>query len=735
MNQRQAIFIDESPELLEELEESLLELETHPEMPDLVDRVFRAMHTIKGSGGMCDFPNVARFTHELETVFDRLRKGELAVSKSLIETGLLAHHYISDLIADEDRLTDSNKYKGESILSQLQHFAPFIELSTSLNPMDMEGSIKSPRVKQKEDNKIAYYRIQFSPQHDFLTFGFNPLNILKMLGELGDMITFADTDKIPPLNKIDETSCYLSWLIILSTSQPEEKIHDIFEFFTDNSDVNIKLISDSSEIDNDYNRLGKILVERAGLSQEQVDSFFQKQPNFGEVVANTNSTITTTTDNNSSSNSLVSEEEIDSTLMEQGVISQAKKDTVKSTSNNKNIRVSSEKLDVQMDYVSELVIALASLNDLVQEHQDHRLSAITEKLDRIATGISSNLLSVRMLPIGGTFGKFRRMVRDLANELGKEIDLITEGDDTELDKSVIEQLGDPLMHLVRNAVDHGLELPKVRAEKGKPTKGIITLSAKHCQGNIVIDIIDDGKGIDVDKVWEKAIDKGLANSDNRPPDKDIFQYIFTPGFSTASTISDISGRGVGMDVVLKSIESIRGSIDIKSQIDVGTTITLRLPLTLAAIKVILFRIGETTYALPSSEVSHILGLTVHDKHSGIRFENDQALLYRNNKIIPMIEPTVYLDNLGQRPSLKETYTSGLETNCIVFRHEGKEWGLCVDEIIAMRDIIVKPMESSMNPAYIFSGIAVLGSGDLALVMNLKAVVGNKLENQNLLILS
>ena len=540
MSQLQDIFIEESAELLPELEEAFLELESNPDDMELVARIFRAMHTIKGSGSMCDFPNIASFTHELETAFDRVRKGEITVTKKLIEIGLDSHGYIVSMIEAADQLTPVLREQGKDILARLRVYSPVDDESEAATVLD-QADDKTVSVE------LTNYRIRFVPERELFTYGINPLRIFKTLSELGDVHTVAYTDDIPALDEMDETGCYMSWEIIVSTQQPREVIDELFSLVEEDSDVRIDVIDHESDFNEDYKRLGDILVERGDLTQEQVAGFFEQRALLGEMIAESG---------------LVSQEKINSALLEQEVVREGREQR-KQVAVNDNVRVSSARLDAQMDLVGELVIALASLNQLAAEKAEPKLTAISEELDQLVTNIRDNVLGIRMLPIGSTFSKFRRLVRDLSNEQGKKIELVTYGADTELDKTVIDQLGDPLVHLIRNSLDHGIELPKDRLANGKPEGGEITLTARHAQGHVIIEIKDNGKGINADVVWQKVLEKGLATADERPSEKEILQYIFAPGFSTAAEITSISGRGVGMDVVKRSIESLRGNIDIE----------------------------------------------------------------------------------------------------------------------------------------------------------------------------
>ncbi|MEE8058613.1 MAG: ATP-binding protein [Pseudomonadales bacterium] len=387
-------------------------------------------------------------------------------------------------------------------------------------------------------------------------------------------------------------------------------------------------------------------------------------------------------------------------------------------------RVKSYLLDQLMSHSEELVQLRNTLTDIADQQEDQRLHEMATKLASVSENILNDLLKTRMRPIGTLLNKYQRIVRDLSNDFGKKIHLEIIGENIELDSNVIDAITEPLTHLVRNSVDHGIEMPDVRAEAGKSSEGILTLHAFNESGKVVIRISDDGKGVDTKKVLDKAVASGLVSESDAPTlsEKDILNLIFNAGLSTSENVTAVSGRGVGMDAVRRKVEEIKGVIELSSEFGVGTDILLRFPLTMATIKVAVFKIDDVTYAIPSADIGQILRFSKKDESCSVRFDSGQALLHRDRKIIPLIEPADYLNNLSYRSLIQETYLSDTAINVIVFKIDGKQWGLCVDEVMAFMDIVIKPMDSDMNPAQIFSGIAMLGSGDLALIMNLKGLV-------------
>ena len=689
MSQLQAIFIEEAAELLPELEEAFLELEENPGDMDVVARIFRAMHTVKGSGGMCDFPNTSNFTHELETVFDQVRKGQVKVTKSLVQIGLDSHSYICQLVESADHLSPTLREQGKEILERLSVFNP--NTITDLSADD--GVVVATDDTEKSASGLVCYRINFIPEAPLLTYGFNPLSLIRQLTELGEVRSVAYTHEIPDLACMDETACYMSWHVFVSTRESRENIDEIFSLVEEDSKVTIDIIDQEHEVDDDYKRLGDILVDRGDLTEEQLDGFFQQRNLLGEMIAKSG---------------IVTQEKIDSALVEQRIVRDERQQRKQMVTND-SVRVSAARLDTQMDLVGELVIALASLSEIAKKKGDSKLTNVTEEIDQLVTDIRDNVLGTRMLPIGSTFSKFRRLVRDLSSEQGKQIDLVTHGADTELDKTVIDQLGDALVHLIRNSLDHGIELPADRIANGKCETGEITLSAKQAQGHVIIEIKDDGKGIDVNTVWAKAVEKGLATADDRPKDKEILQYIFAAGFSTAEKVTNISGRGVGMDVVKRAIEGLRGTIIMDSVINEGTTITLQLPLTLAIIEGLLVRVGSEVLVIPLSLIKEC----VETKKTTLNSSRRGLLIRVRDTLIPCLPLQNWVGSQGEMPD---------DIQVVIVNVEGEKYGLIVDDVIGQQQIVIKSLGSVYKGIKGVSGATILGNGSVALIVDLQQVV-------------
>ncbi|WP_325895017.1 chemotaxis protein CheA [Grimontia sp. NTOU-MAR1] len=387
-------------------------------------------------------------------------------------------------------------------------------------------------------------------------------------------------------------------------------------------------------------------------------------------------------------------------------------------------RVKSQLLEKLMSHTEELVQIRNMMVDLAEQEENQRLTELSNKLMTISDNMLGDLLKTRMRPMGNLLSKYRRMVRDLSNELGKKVDVDIIGENIELDNNVLDAINEPLTHLVRNAIDHGFEMPDERNGVGKPLIGRLLIHAYNESGKVVINIEDDGKGIDTEKVLNKAINTGVISSEQaaRMSDKEIMELIFYSGLSTSEQVSSVSGRGVGMDAVKRKVEEIKGTVDIYSKIGVGTEISLMFPLTMATLRVALFQVGGLNYAIPSSEISGIVGVSRIDDEISIRFESGSATMLRKGKVTPLIEARDYLGELVNGESFQSLYEQGKSLSVVTFKDRGQYWGLVVDEVRAFLDIVIKPLDKSMNHGNIFSGATLLGNGDLALVINLKRVL-------------
>ncbi len=691
MDQQKDIYRQEAHEILVELEAALLALEETPEDNELIDRVFRALHTIKGSGAMFGFDEIAAFTHEVETVFDLIREGKMAVSRELINLSLMSRDYILDLLDADTEEEEVDKQKANAIIEAVQELVPRENESDETG--EATGSPFEDDSASRAEREMVTYRIRFYPNKDILKTGTNPILLLDELSCLGEASVTVFTDELPPLDEMDPESCYIYWDIILTTDRGANAIRDVFIFVEDDCRVDIKEIDalPVSEIDteNEYKKLGEILVDRGDVSEETLSAVLNEQPRIGERLAAAKAVPTGA---------------IESAAAEQAHVRKIRKER-RETMAASSIRVDAARIDSLVDLVGEIVTVQARLSQKADLQDDPDLILIAEEVERLTTELRDNTMSIRMLPIGTIFGTFNRLVRDLNLELGKDVTLVMEGSETELDKTVIDQLKDPLVHIIRNSIDHGIEGPDIRRAAGKPPQGCVNLSATHSGANVLITIDDDGAGLDPDAIFQKAVEKGIVNKDARLPESEIFDLIFEPGFSTAREITGVSGRGVGMDVVRRSIETLRGSIDVESRAGKGTKITLKLPLTLAIIDGLMVKVGEGFFVLPLSVVEECVGCT---RKEVIRARERRIMNIRG-------EAVSYL-------RLRELFNVDGDVNdseqVVVVEAGGERTGLGVDQVVGKHQTVIKSLGRIYKDIEGTSGATILGDGTVALILDI-----------------
>ncbi len=691
MDTQKEAYKVEAYELLSELEVALLELEATPDNFDLVDRVFRAMHTIKGSGAMFGFDDIAEFTHDVETVFDLVREGTIPVTTHLVNLALHARDHIKQMLDFSDSESSIDPQQTQKILAGFRTILgkepPSAELSEPASAVEPKA-----KTATAED---TVYRIRFAPYEALFQNGTNPLSLLAELESLGHCKFILHTDRLPDGDAFDPEACYLNWDILLTTQKEMDTIKDVFIFIEDACDLSIEEIETLSEITEnpESKRLGEILVERGDLVPEMIQNALKNQKRIGEILTDSK---------------LVSKDKVETALAEQAYVKEAQK-SYEQKANATSVRVAAEKLDTLVNLVGELVTVQARLSQKAAMDADAELLSITEVVERLTAELRDNTLSIRMLPIDVSFSKLRRLVRDLSKELGKSILLKTEGGDTELDKTVIEQLNDPLVHILRNSIDHGIETPEVRQQSGKPEQGIIHLKAEHSGANVLIHIQDDGAGIDVSQIRKKAIEKGILSPDAERSDKELMHLIFAPGFSTAGSVTNVSGRGVGMDVVKSSIESLRGAIDIQSKKDHGTTITLKLPLTLAIIDGLLVEIDQDRFVLPLAAIEECVELT----EETLAQTHGRNILNIRGQIVPFIPLREHFAIEGQRPSIEQV---------VINEVDGQRVGIVVDRVIGEHQIVIKTMNSLYKNVEEISGATILGDGTVALILDMQKLL-------------
>jgi len=635
-------FREEAREILVDLESALLELNENPTDQELVGRVFRALHTIKGSGAMFGFEALAVFTHNLENAFDEVRNGRMQVGSELIDLTLSALDQIRAMLEEREGPEESAICAG--ILSKVRHL-------TGL-PDKLPAAAKAPlpdATVPPGDGPARQWEIHFAPALDLLLNGSNPMLIFAELRQLGGLSLKASMDMIPSFDVLDPESCYTSWEMVLATTAGQDAIRDVFIFIEDSCELSIKPIGTLDEPrDASADAIAAALEDpRSAVGGRRVYD---------------------------------------------------KPDIVSS------LRVPAAKLDQFVDLVGELVTVQARLAELAARRDDSEISEVSEEIERLTSSLRENSMNIRMTPIRGTFEKFRRLVHDLARDLGKDVELSLEGADTELDKTVIDQLGDPLMHLIRNSMDHGIERRDIRQARGKAANATIHLSARHSGASVLITVSDDGGGIDAEAVRQRAVEKGLVADDAQLSEAETFALLFQAGFSTAKQVTDVSGRGVGMDVVRQRVESLRGTIDVVSKPGFGTSVTLRLPLTLAIIDGLLVAVGDARFVLPLASTLECIELTAED----IERSNGKHVANVRGEIVPYIRLREHFNVAAPRPSLEQIM--------VVETGEGR-YGLVVDKVLGDCQTVIKSLGRIYRHVQAVSGATILGDGRVALILD------------------
>jgi len=681
-------FKDEALELLAELEASLLALEKAPESRKTVGRVFRALHTIKGSGGMVGYDNIAAFAHEVENVFELVRLEQIEVSKKLVDLTLAAGDVIRGMLEPSQTNNPALESRAGDIVAGLK---------TLTLPQDevIAAAPEKPSEAPRPTAGHVTYRISFRPHPNIFVQGINPLLLLNELRGLGPCNTTAYLDDIPALEDLEPEKCNTWWEVVLTTDKGIDAVKDVFIFVEGDCELSVEAVSElSGPADPEsHKKLGEILVERGNLSREALQDVLGKQKRLGEMLVDAG---------------MVCAAQVEFALTQQRHVEEIQEKQQKEEAAS-TLRVPAAKVDKLVDLVGELVTVQAGLSQLAASRKIPELRSLAEHVDRLTTELRENTMSIRMLPIGTTFNKFNRLVRDLSAELGKEVIMTTEGAETELDKTVIERLNDPLVHIIRNSIDHGIEEPGLRKANGKPSQGTVHLSAVHAGAHVLIRITDDGAGLDVEQIQGKAMEKGLITQGAALSEKEILDLVFAPGFSTAGKVTNVSGRGVGMDVVKRSIEALRGSIEVASEKGIGTTITLKLPLTLAIIDGLLVKIANAHFVVPLSIVEECVELTSKD----VAEAHGRHLAHIRGEIVPYIRLRDRFQINGRVPPIEQI---------VVTESLGGKVGFVVDKVIGGHQTVIKTLNKIYRQVEGISGATILGDGTVALILDVPRLV-------------
>jgi two-component system chemotaxis sensor kinase CheA len=722
LDQAKQTFIIESQELLAAMEEALLGIEGAANPAESIGAMFRAVHTIKGSAGLFGLDPVVRFTHTVESVLDRVRSNQVALSPPLVSIFLACHDHIQTLIATtQEGVEEAPEVR---IISQglLEELVPYLEGGgdkTLVSRPGQGGSRASAGddallVNRKDGsgsseatppNETWHISIRFGPA--VLRNGMDPLSFLRYLGTIGRIVHRATTlARLPEGEAYDPETCYLGIDLNLDTEANRQTIEDVFEFVRE--DCDLRILPPDSKVEEyiafiqglpDQERyLGEMLVAGGSITAKDLEEALRVQKSEeleggtiqGRLIGNI----------------LIEDQAIPAPVVA-AALEKQKKFQERQSQEVKVIKVQADKLDRLVDLVGELVIAGATANTLAATAHDGRVLEATTTLNKLVEEIRDNALSLRMVQIGESFNRFRRIVRDVSKEMGKTIDLEVQGGDTELDKTIVEKLSDPLMHIVRNAIDHGIESAEIRLARGKPDVGSLSLNAFHDSGSIVIEVSDDGGGLNKEKILKKAIERGIVQAGAALTDTEITSLIFEPGFSTAEKVTNLSGRGVGMDVVRRNIDELRGAIEVESYEGAGTTIRIRLPLTLAIIDG--FRVGveAASYVVPLDMVIECLDL-------GPFLESEENhLINLRGEVLPFLRLREVFRVAGDIPARERV---------VVVQYGETRAGIVVDRLMGEFQTVIKPLGQLFQNIRGVGGSTILGSGEVALILDIPQLV-------------
>lgn len=660
-------FLLEAEELLAQVEDIALGIQPGAPAGESVNRLFRVFHTIKGSGSMFGFTEVAAFTHHVETVLDHVREGALSVDAAMINHILAARDHIAALLAAARSGTPISLEAGEKIAAEFRALLPAPAPAKEAAPSVAQAS--SP-----EAMPIRTFRIFFRPNLNLMMGGTDPRALLDEIQALGTCVVTADVGAVPTLDQIQPDGCYLAWEILLTTDKEPAAIKDVFIFVEDGAELRIEL---------DVPLACEASAAPTAEPKENVPA-----PTTSSVrpVASPKPPVLSDSENGP-----------------------ATKTVRTGGTKAPPVRVAAERLDLLVNLVGELVMTHSRIAQVAARANVAQLSTPVEDLERIVATMRDAVLGIRMMPIGGTFSRLKRLVHDLSAELGKDVELRTEGAETELDKTVLDQLSDPLIHLIRNSLDHAIEVPDERVRLGKPRQAVLLLKAAHSGSNVVVTIQDDGRGIDLAAVRAKAIEKHLITAEATLSEKEIINLIFLPGFSTAKQVTSVSGRGVGMDVVRRQIDALRGSIQISTRAGEGSSVALSLPLTLAIIEGQLVEIGSDQFIIPMSAVAENVELEGAQRSR----TNGRNVVAVRGELVPYIR-------------LRELFGIGTKAPAIemivIVNHEGQRVGLVVDRVLGSHQTVIQSLGCYYRQSEVTSGGTIMGDGRVALILDLAGLV-------------
>lgn len=720
-------FIVESREMLVDMENALLTIEQNPDRDEAVNAIFRAAHTIKGSAGLFGLDHIVAFTHVVESVLDHVRDGNLEIDDELVVLLLSCCDHLGTLISaiEDGQMSANETLDGVSVplLAQLRNYLQRAGAPVVADPTPKSGTtvattkqddVQLERIARDGSDPRSHWHISLRFGPNVLRNGMDPLSFIRYLDRLGKIVGIATLpDALPPAAQMDPETCYLGFEIAFSSTASKSTIEGVFEFVRD--DARIRIIPPEGrlqeyadlirELPEQDIRLGEILVHCGSITQHELEEALSIQQS---ALADAQTSGQIDAEVPMLGTILIEQEVVEPQLVDAALEKQKriidKKSGDGKAQESKTVRVDADKLDLLINLVGELIIEGATSSLLARQSSNPQLEESTSRLSGLVQQVRDSALQLRMVKIGGTFTRFNRVVHDVARELGKDIVLRLSGEDTELDKTVVERIGDPLTHLVRNSMDHGIEPVERRLALGKPARGTVSLNAYHDSGSIVIEVGDDGGGLRRDKIFAKAVERGLIDAGRVLTDSEVYALIFEPGFSTAETVTNLSGRGVGMDVVKRNITALRGSVDIQSVENVGTTVTVRLPLTLALINGFQVSAGGSVFVIPLEMVEECVA---YIDEGGSHYTNLRG------EVLPFVRLREMFDLQEPLPSRQ---------NIVVVRHGRQKAGIVVDALNGELQTVIKPLGKMFQRVRAISGSTILGSGEVALILDVPALL-------------
>ncbi|GAB6038541.1 hypothetical protein JCM15519_31000 [Fundidesulfovibrio butyratiphilus] len=726
-----ALFREEVCELLAQLDTSLMALELQPDSAEAINDTFRVVHTLKSDCGLVGLADMEKLLHDLETLYDSVRRGDLLIDKSVMDLTFAIKDRVASILQDEqtDRNENTDSALSLSLAELLERVADEQGAQTLRPEPEAEDREAAPPrelpEEASESGESRTYRIRFAPAQPGLFDSLAPVSLLDELRSLGEARVVLDSSNVPSLSALRPNDCHLVWDIELTTDATEDAIRDVFVFLDDQSGVRIEPLEGQSprpilapcpapavepvaEGPSGPEPSEGVLAPASPASHDASPVSAEPRPAAPKPQA---APADAPGSSPAGKPAPDAQAKADSDAPQAPKAKATKAPTAKFAARepSQSLRVEAAKLDNLVNLVGELVIAQARLTQIASRTGKSDLTGVAEEIERLVCELRDNTLNIRMLPIGTTFSRFRRLVRDLSSELNKEIELVTEGGETELDKTVIEQLGDPLVHLLRNSMDHGIEIPEEREAAGKPRRGSIVLSARQAGGAVIIRLSDDGQGLNAERIRAKAVERGVIPHDARLSEQETFELIFSPGFSTAEKVTNVSGRGVGMDVVKRSIETLRGKVDITSTRGQGTVITISLPLTLAIIDGLQVQSGADLFIIPLTMVEECVEFHA-DSRKGL--ERNRTISLRG-EIVPFVRLRETFAIQGQPPGVEQI---------VITRHENGRTGIAVDNVVGQQQTVIKNLGRYIGRIDGISGATINGDGSMSLILDVPQLV-------------